>query len=111
MYIALNKTLPHQATEFIEAFFREPKFSTVNIVIVLEGNVNLEDNSIVMWKLFNNIDPKRDLHFYENRLGIDVTQKLKEEGYQQRWPEEIEMSEEIKNRVNSKWDTMFNKQV
>ena len=111
MYIALNKTLPHQATEFIEAFFREPKFSTVNIAIVLEGNVNLEDNSIVMWKLFNNIDPKRDLHFYKNRLGIDVTQKLKEEGYQQRWPEEIEMSEEIKNRVNSKWDTMFNKQV
>ena len=111
MYIALNKTLPHQATEFIEAFFREPKFATVNIAIVLEGNVNLEDNSIVMWKLFNNIDPKRDLHFYKNRLGIDVTQKLKEEGYQQRWPEEIEMSEEIKNRVNSKWDTMFNKQV
>jgi len=111
MYIALNKKSPHQATEFIEAFFKNPKFSTVNIAIVLEGNVNLENNSVAMWKLFNNIDPKRDLHFYENRLGIDATQKLKEEGYQQRWPKEIEMSEEIKNRVNLKWDTMFNKQV
>ena len=111
MYIALNKTLPNQATEFIEAFFKEPRFSTVNIVIVLESNVNLEDDSVVMWKLFNNIDPKRDLHFHGNKLGIDATQKLKEEGYQQRWPKEIEMSEEIKNRVDSKWDTMFNKQV
>ena len=76
-------------------------------MIVLEGNVNLEDNSVVMWKLFNNIDPKRDLHFHGSRLGIDVTQKLEEEGYQQRWPDEIEMSDEIKNRVDSKWDKMF----
>jgi len=107
VYIALNKTKPHQATDFINSFFKEPKFSAVNIVIVLEGNVNLENDSVVMWKLFNNIDPKRDLHFYGSRLGIDVTQKLEEEGYQQRWPDEIEMSDEIKNRVDSKWDKMF----
>tara|TARA_Y100001934_G_scaffold84936_1_gene105542 strand:+ start:2345 stop:4177 length:1833 start_codon:yes stop_codon:yes gene_type:complete len=108
MYIALNKTKPNQATEFINSFFKESKFSAVNIVIVLESNVNLEDDSVVMWKLFNNIDPKRDLHFHGSRLGIDVTQKLKEEGYQQRWPDEIEMSDEIKNRVDSRWDKMFN---
>ena len=60
-----------------------------------------------MWKLFNNLDPKRDFYFKNNRLGIDVTKKLPEEGYQQNWPEEIEMTSEIKNKVTKKWQTLF----
>ncbi len=110
MYAALNKTRPNQAAEFIEIFFKEPKFQAVNIVIVVEGHVDLGNDPVVMWKFFNNIDPKRDFHFNGNRLGVDTTQKMKEEGYQQRWPEEIEMSEEIKTRVDAKWDSMFNKE-
>ena len=62
-----------------------------------------------MWKFFNNLDPKRDFYFEGDQLAIDVTQKLKEEGYRQSWPEEIEMSEEIKTRVDAKWNSLFNK--
>ena len=109
MYAALDKTRPHQAEEFIKAFLNDPEFSAINIVIVLEGHVELDDDSIVMWKFFNNLDPKRDFYFNGDRLAIDVTQKLKEEGYQQNWPEEIEMSQEIKTRVDTKWNSLFNK--
>ncbi len=107
MYVALDKTRPHQAEEFIKAFFNDPALSAINIVIVLEGHVKLDDDSIVMWKFFNNLDPKRDFYFNGDRLAIDVTQKLKEEGYQQNWPEEIEMSEAIKTQVDTKWNSMF----
>ena len=110
MYAALDKTRPHQAEEFIKTFFNDPELSTIDIVIVLEGNVKLDDDSIVMWKFFNNLDPKRDFYFDGDRLAIDVTQKLKEEGYQQNWPEEIEMSEEIKMQVDKKWNSMFKEQ-
>jgi 4-hydroxy-3-polyprenylbenzoate decarboxylase len=109
MLAALNKTHSNQAKKFIETFFNEPKFSGVNILIVLEGHIDIENDSEVMWKFFNNLDPKRDFYFNKNRLGVDVTQKLKEEGYQQRWPEEIEMSKEIKERVDAKWDSIFKK--
>ena len=109
MLAALNKTHSNQAKEFIETFFNESKFSGVNILIVLEGHIDTENDSEVMWKFFSNLDPKRDFYFNKNRLGVDVTQKLKEEGYQQRWPEEIEMSKEIKERVDTKWDSMFKK--
>ena len=109
MYAALDKTRPHQAEEFIKAFFNAPEFSSIDILIVLEGHVKLDDHSIVMWKFFNNLDPKRDFYFEGDQLAIDVTQKLKEEGYQQSWPEEIEMSEEIKTRVDAKWNSLFNK--
>ena len=109
MLAALNKTTSNQAKEFIETFFNEPKFSSVNILIVLEGHIDIENDSEVMWKFFNTLDPKRDFYFNKNRVGVDVTQKLKEEGYQQRWPEEIEMSKEIKERVDRKWDSIFKK--
>ncbi|MZG54628.1 MAG: menaquinone biosynthesis decarboxylase [Nitrospinae bacterium] len=109
MVASLNQTRPHQTKEFIEAFFSESKFSGINILIVVEGHVDIENDSTVMWKFFNNLDPKRDFHFKGNRLGVDATKKFKEEGYQQNWPEEIEMSEEIKERVDTKWDSMFDK--
>lgn len=107
LLIALDKTASNQGEQFIDSFFDHPDFSTVEIVIVLEGHVDLTDISIVMWKFFNNIDPKRDFHFEDERLGIDATQKFPEEGYQQNWPEEIEMTSEIKTRVDKKWDNLF----
>ena len=107
LLVALDKTVPNQGKQFIDSFFNHPNFSTVEIVIVLEGHVDLTNISIVMWKFFNNIDPKRDFYFRDERLGIDATQKFPEEGYQQNWPEEIEMTAEIKTKVDIKWDNLF----
>ena len=107
LLVALDKTAPNQGKQFIQSFFDHPKFSTVEIVIVLEGHVDLTNISIVMWKFLNNIDPKRDFHFEGERLGIDATKKFREEGYQQNWPEEIEMTAEIKTKVDNKWDNLF----
>ena len=107
LFAALDKTAPNQGEEFINAFLDHPDFSALEIVIVLEGHVDITNTSTVMWKFFNNIDPKRDFHFQEERLGIDATQKLPEEGYQQNWPEEIEMTSEIKTRVDKKWHNLF----
>ena len=107
LLVALDKTVPNQGKQFIDSFFDHPNFSTVEIVIVLEGHVDLTNISIVMWKFFNNIDPKRDFYFRDERLGIDATQKFPEEGYQQNWPEEIEMTAEIKTKVDNKWDNLF----
>ena len=107
LLVALNKQTINQGSKFIDAFLVHPEFSAIEIVVVLESHVDLTNISIVMWKLFNNLDPKRDFYFKNNRLGIDVTKKLPEEGYQQNWPEEIEMTSEIKNKVNKKWQTLF----
>ena len=45
--------------------------------------------------------------FDGNRLAIDVTRKTGEQGYMQEWPEEIEMSEEVKKKVDEKWKKLF----
>tara|TARA_B100000686_G_scaffold339686_1_gene414159 strand:- start:3249 stop:5078 length:1830 start_codon:yes stop_codon:yes gene_type:complete len=108
LFATLNKTTPHQSKNFIKSFFKENKFPMVSILIVLEGHVALSDLSRVMWKFFANIDPRRDIYFLEGKIGLDVTQKYPEEGYTQDWPQEIEMTEEIKSKVDKKWPRLFN---
>jgi 4-hydroxy-3-polyprenylbenzoate decarboxylase len=107
MFVAFDKTRPHQASKFISSFFDYPGFSNISILIVLEGHVDLNDTSAIMWKFFNNLDPKRDFHYEGERLGIDVTQKFPEEGYEQDWPNEIVMSKSIKEQVQEKWVRLF----
>ena len=107
LLVALNKTVPHQGKQFIQSFLDHPAFSAIEIIIVLEGHVNIADTSTMMWKFFNNLDPKRDFYFNAGRLGIDVTQKFHEEGYQQNWPDEIEMTAKIKTQVDNKWNDLF----
>ncbi len=102
---ALDKTKPGQSADFIKSFFE--RHNEIDFLIVFEGHVNLEDTSRILWKFFANLDPQRDFHFFGNRVGVDVTQKYPEEGYTQDWPDEIEMSSEIKQRVDEKWNRLF----
>lgn len=108
LLVALNKTGPGQGTEFIQNFFEDDALQSVGILLVVEAHVDLENTSQVLWKLFNNLDPKRDIQIANQRIGIDVTRKFPEEGYQQNWPEEIIMSEEITQKVDKKWRQLLN---
>ncbi len=107
LLVSREKTGPFQTVEFIREFFQQAEFDAVAILIVFEGHVDVQNYSEAMWKLFNNIDPRRDFHFHEGRLGIDAGKKFPEEGYKQEWPDEIEMSEEIKNAVDKKYGRLF----
>lgn len=105
--VALHKESPNQGQQFIKTFMADADWNAVGVLVVLESHVNLEDRSEVLWKLFNNLDPRRDIQIANQRVGIDVTRKMAEEGYQQNWPEEIVMTQDIKDRVDAKWDRMF----
>ena len=107
-FATLDKKCPHQGKRLIDKFMSNQECSAITVLIVLEGHEDVNDTSTVIWKILNNIDPKRDIHYFGNRLGIDVTQKTGEKGYTQNWPAEIEMSEEIKRIVGEKWKQMFN---
>jgi len=72
-------------------------------VIVVDGDVCPEDLSTVMWKVFNNIDAKRDLLIRDGKIGIDATIKWSEEGLTRDWPMDIEMTQEMKQQVTERW--------
>ena len=84
-------------------------------LIVVDEDVDAKDISTVAWKVFNNIDAKRDLVIEEanfdnencfgHRLGIDATKKIaKREGHTREWPNDIVMSDDIKEKGNKEME-------
>jgi 4-hydroxy-3-polyprenylbenzoate decarboxylase len=80
--------------------------------------MSVHDYEEVFFRVGANVDPKRDvlisegpldhldhaptLQFYGGKLGIDATHKGPAEGARE-WPPEIEMSDEIRRRVDERW--------
>ena len=106
-FATLDKKKPQQGCKVIKKFMNDKKFSAITVLVLLENHENVNDASTVLWKILNNIDPKRDMYFFGNRVGIDVSCKTGEPDFKQYWPDEIEMSNNIKQIVDQKWTKMF----
>ena len=106
-FATLEKKKPQQGCKVIKKFMNDKKFSAITVFVLLENHENVNDASTVLWKILNNIDPKRDMYFFGNRVGIDVSCKTGEPDFKQYWPDEIEMSNNIKQIVDQKWTKMF----
>jgi 4-hydroxy-3-polyprenylbenzoate decarboxylase len=98
--ISLQKEQPGQAKEALAGYMN---CHTDKFVIAVDQEVNTADLSTVMWKVFNNIDAKRDLVILNGKIGIDATKKWREEGLTRDWPKDIEMTQEIKQLVDERW--------
>ena len=98
--IQVSKQKPGEGREILAKYMNShpDKF-----VIAVDHDVNVEDLSTVMWKVFNNIDAKRDLVLTGNKIGIDATKKWPEEGLTRPWPSDIVMTQEIKDMVDERW--------
>ncbi len=60
------------------------------VVTIFDKEVNISDNSKLLWKIFNNTDPSRDIIFEENNLTlIDACKKNKADGYTRDWPDDL----------------------
>ena len=101
IFISIKKDKPYHARIAAEKLFKLTNgVNSISIAVILDEDVNIKDISTVIWKLFNNTDPKRDFYFIDGKLAIDATKKLKEEGHPREWPPEIIMDEEIKKRID-----------
>ena len=43
---------------------------------------------------------------FGGKMIIDATAKWRQEGYTRQWPKVIEMSEEVKKRIDAIWDKL-----
>ncbi len=91
-------------------------------VIVVDEDVDCHDYSEVAWRCFNNVDPSRDILIskgpldrldhtsnYESfgfKMGIDATRPIANEGHEREWPEALDMSADVRARVDAIWDEL-----
>jgi 4-hydroxy-3-polyprenylbenzoate decarboxylase len=69
------------------------------VFVLYDEYIDLADDSLVLWKTFNNVDPARDFRITEAGVIVDATRKGPADGHYRLWPDEVEMTAEIKERM------------
>jgi 4-hydroxy-3-polyprenylbenzoate decarboxylase len=79
-----------------------PDLQSFSVFVICDRGVNLRDGSMVLWKIFNNVDPRRDITIKDGRIVVNATKKGQQDGHTRPWPEDIVMDEEIRLRVRNR---------
>lgn len=119
--VSIKKSYPGQGRKIINAFWGLGQLMFTKVIIVVDHYVNVQDFSEVAWRVFNHLEPLRNVIIqegpvdalvhsspqvgYGSKIAIDATVPWPEEGQIRPWPAEIKMSEEIIERVTQQWDT------
>lgn len=98
--IQVKKTHDFQGKKALQDYLQE---HPEKFVICVDDGVDPADLSTVMWKVFNNIDAARDLVMIGQKIGVDATRKFRSEGLSRDWPDDIVMTEEIRQAVSERW--------
>jgi 4-hydroxy-3-polyprenylbenzoate decarboxylase len=116
--VSIRKRFPGHAKKVMHAIWGLGMLSLTKAVVVVDEHVDVHDYEQVFFYVGANVDPKRDvvitegpldhldhaptLQFVGGKIGIDATAKGPLEGTRA-WPEEIEMSPEVRSLVDRRW--------
>ncbi len=115
----IRKQFAGQAFRVMDFAWSMGQMMFTKFVIVVDADVDCHDYSQVAWRCFNNVDPDRDVMVTKGpldrldhssnqqsfgfKMGIDATRPLPNEGYERVWPDALEMTPEVKARVDAMW--------
>jgi len=119
MIVSIRKSYPGHARKVMSGIWALGQAMFTKCVVVVDEDVNVQDIGEVVLKVFNNIDPERDIQFtlgpvdsldhasrlpnFGSKMGIDATRKWPTEGFTRPWPDEILMDEKTTAQVDKKW--------
>lgn len=119
MLVSIRKSYPGHARKVMHAIWGLGQAMFTKCIVVVDEDVDVNNYSEVAWKVFNNIDPQRDIEFvmgpidsldhasrlpnYGSKMGVDGTKKWPGEGFTRPWPPVITMDAEVKQRVDALW--------
>lgn len=119
MIVSIRKNYPGHARKVMNCIWSLPQAQFTKCVVVVDDDTDVRDLNMVAWRVLNNIDPERDIQFmlgpvdqldhaarlqsFGSKMGIDGTRKWKSEGFARPWPKELEMSEEVRRRIDQIW--------
>ena len=119
MLVSIKKSYPGHARKVMHAIWGLGQAMFTKCIVVVDEEVDVSNHSEVAWKVFNNIDPQRDIEFalgpidsldhssrlpnYGSKMGVDGTKKWATEGFTRPWPPVIDMDAAVKSRVDRLW--------
>jgi 4-hydroxy-3-polyprenylbenzoate decarboxylase len=115
----IRKEFAGQAFRVMDFAWSMGQMMFTKYVIVVDADVDCHDYSQVAWRCFNNVDPSRDIliskgpldrldhssnhQSFGHKMGIDATKPLPGEGHERGWPDALEMTPEVRARVDAMW--------
>jgi 4-hydroxy-3-polyprenylbenzoate decarboxylase len=121
--VSIRKRYPGQARKVIHALWGLALLSLAKAIVVVDAWVDVHDPTVAAWQALGNVDWSRDVMVadgpvdqldhasphsaFGGKIGIDATAKLPEEGHPRGWPTVVEMSPEVKARVDAIWDELL----
>ena len=120
--ISIKKRYPGQAKKVMMGLWGMGQLSLTKMFVVVDDDVNIHDMNDVIWAVTTRTDAARDTIIIDNtptdtldpasplvnlgsKLGIDATQKTREEGYEREIQQLVKVDEATKNLVDSKWSS------
>jgi len=118
--ISIKKRYPGQARKVMMGLWGLGQLSLTKIFVVVDDDVNVHDINDVIWAITTRADAARDVMIIDktptdtldpaspllnlgSKLGIDATQKTKEEGFEREIQEQVKVDDATKSLVDSKW--------
>ncbi|MCH6585671.1 MAG: menaquinone biosynthesis decarboxylase [Thaumarchaeota archaeon] len=118
--ISIKKRYPGQAKKVMMGLWGMGQLSLTKTFVVVDDDINVHDMNDVIWAITTRADAARDTIIINNtptdtldpasplvnlgsKMGIDATQKTKEEGYEREIQQLVKVDDETKNLVDSKW--------
>ncbi|MBZ5579597.1 MAG: menaquinone biosynthesis decarboxylase [Acidobacteriia bacterium] len=117
--VSIRKSYPGHARKVMHSIWGTGQAMFSKCIVVVDEDVDVQNVREVAWKALNHIDPERDIQFvlgpvdsldhssrlpnYGSKMGIDATKKWPGEGFTRPWPGVIEMSPDVKRRVDELW--------
>ncbi|MFB1006348.1 MAG: menaquinone biosynthesis decarboxylase [Nitrosopumilus sp.] len=118
--ISSKKRYPGQAQKVMMGLWGMGQLSLTKMFVVVDEDINVHDMDDVIWAITTRSDAARDTIIINNtptdtldpasplvnlgsKMGIDATQKTREEGYMREIQQQVKVDEETKNLVDSKW--------
>ena len=87
--ISVEKTEQRGGKAFALMLFGMDELDMFNIFILFDREIDLSDDSLMLWKVFNNVDPGRDMVFQDGRVVIDACKKGIMDGHVREWPDDL----------------------
>jgi len=120
--VSIDKRYPLHARKMMHALWGTGQMQFAKSIVVVDAGVDVHDYARVAWRVLSNVDWKRDITVVDGpldvldhssphplwggKIGIDATRKWPEEGHAREWPADVEMSAEVKARVDALWPTL-----
>jgi 4-hydroxy-3-polyprenylbenzoate decarboxylase len=118
--ISIKKRYPGQAKKVMMGLWGMGQLSLTKTFVVVDDDIDVHDMNDVIWAITTRADAARDTIIINNtptdtldpasprvnlgsKMGIDATQKTKEEGYDREIQQQVKVDDKTKNLVDSKW--------